>query len=97
MSIQGADITAIPTFVAETLPLPAVGQIRIEGITGERVVPTFGAVLHLGNEYTTEPTEVILTDLDFVVLGRNVLNKFYLTLDGPEQEGTLRSVRDTSG
>ena len=61
------------------------------------MVPTFGAVLHLGNEYTTEPTEVILTDLDFVVLGRNVLNKFYLTLDGPEQEGTLRSVRDTSG
>lgn len=85
----GADITAIPAQIAqEILPAP-VGQIQIEGVTGEDIVPTFGVLLRLENTITVGPVEVILVDFDFVVLGRDVLNDFVLMLDGPQRRGNM--------
>ncbi len=86
----GADITAIPAQVAQDILPAPVGQIRIEGVTGEDIVPTFGVMLRLNGAVTVGPVEVILVDFDFIVLGRDVLNEFILILDGPKQQGELR-------
>ncbi len=84
----GADITAIPTSVAATIPLVPVGRLLVQGITGERTLPTFGVHLRLGTN-VIGPVEVILANFDFAVLGRDVLNHFRLILDGPELQGHL--------
>ncbi len=85
----GADITAIPAQIAQDILPAPVGQIRIEGVTGEDIVPTFGVMLRLNDAVTVGPVEVILVDFDFIVLGRDVLNDFILILDGPKQQGEL--------
>ncbi len=84
----GADITAIPASVAARISPVPVGRLLVQGATGEKVLPTFAVWLQLGEELIG-PIEVILMDFDFVVLGRDVLNRYRLVLDGPELQGQL--------
>ena len=80
----GSDVTAIPVRLVESLQLYPTGRLRLEDIKSETTfVYTYGVQLNVA-EVIIPRTEVILTGLDFIVLGRDVLNRFYLTLNGPE-------------
>lgn len=86
----GADITAIPRSLIDVLRLYKVGQIQIEGVEGNQSIFHLYAVKLKLNGVTIPRLEVIATDLDIVVIGRDVLNQFYCLLNGPEQTFDLR-------
>lgn len=82
---SGADRTLIPTAVATRLGLIQSGQLQIVGISGViQTVPLFQSIIRLGQWSVT--LKVATHSLDeFVVLGRDVLNLFYIKLNGPDQ------------
>lgn len=80
----GADITAVPSHLLNDLKLESIGRIRIEAVNAKStIVYTYGVRLKL-TDIVIERIEVILADFDFVVIGRDVLNRLYLLLNGPE-------------
>lgn len=88
----GGDITAIPRALVVPLRLYDVGRIQIEGVEGEKsTFPLYAITLTL-NLLIVPRLEVIATDLDIVVIGRDVLNQFYLLLEGPERQFDLRQT-----
>lgn len=80
----GADITAIPAEFANPLDLYPIGRLQLEGIGGQFVPALLYAVRLQVAGLSMARTEVVLTPLEFAVLGRDVLNRFYIRLDGPE-------------
>ncbi len=87
----GADMTAIPVAMAERLQLTRVGKMYIEDVNGNTVITqTYAAKLHLADKDIAW-LEVVLTELEFVVLGRDVLNLLDIRLNGP---GLMLAVID---
>jgi predicted aspartyl protease len=81
----GADITAIPEVYLEQLQLYPIRQLQFEdwgGITATTL--TYKIRLSL-DELTIQQLEVVLTGLDFVVIGRDVLNRLNLHFYGLQQ------------
>ncbi|MBX2999645.1 MAG: hypothetical protein KF893_14095 [Caldilineaceae bacterium] len=90
----GSDITAIPYTLLDALQLYPIGQLQLEGVEANtRVVPTYAIQLTIV-ELSIPRLEVIESGLDFAVVGRDVLNRLYLLLNGPEQ--TYPKVPGTS-
>ncbi len=88
----GGDVTAIPRALVNILSLYTVGRIQIEGVEGAlNIFHLYPVKLKL-NGITIPRVEVIATDLDIVVVGRDVLNQFYFLLNGPEQTFDLRQM-----
>ncbi len=80
----GSDITAIPRRYAESLRLYPISRITLEDRAGERTsVLSYVVQLSAGGQ-SIPRLEVILTDLDYVILGRDILNRFFITLSGPD-------------
>jgi predicted aspartyl protease len=80
----GADQTVVPRRVADHLSLPQLDQQRVEGFDGTpQFLPT--AVLRLAvRDLSPVEMEVIVSDrVRYVVLGRDVLNRYVIALDGP--------------
>lgn len=80
----GSDITAIPRSLANTLRLYPIGQIRLEDVQAQTIQVLTYAVQLTVADLIIPRLEVILTGLDHVVLGRDVLNLLYILLSGPE-------------
>jgi predicted aspartyl protease len=81
----GSDVTAIPARLVDPLRLYPIGRLRLEDVEARTAsVFTYAVQLTVAG-VTTPRLEVILTGFDFAVLGRDVLNRFYLLLNGPEQ------------
>ncbi len=80
----GSDITAIPKSFVDSLRLYPVSRLELEDVALEcTVVLSYAVQLAVGG-LVIPRLEVILTALEVVILGRDVLNHFYLTLRGPE-------------
>lgn len=81
---SAADRTVIPLAVADGLGLLKVRELMVGGFGGSIVsLPTFLAALRV---HDFEPLTVeVLADRDerFVLLGRDVLNRYRFLLDGP--------------
>ena len=89
----GSDITAIPATLVEPLGLYPIGRLQLEDVAAELTdVYTYAAGLHIADMMIPR-LEVILTQLDFAVIGRDVLNLFYLRLDGPELAFAISSEK----
>lgn len=81
----GADITAIPELLVDRLKLYQVGRMYVEDVNGyTELIKTYVVRLAIAGHIIPEH-RVLVTGLDFVVLGRDLLNKFYLLSNGPEQ------------
>ncbi len=79
----GADLTVIPEQFVETLDLPIRYHTRARGYDGSsRSCPVYVVDLKLGG-FNVDSTPCIATRRDNVLLGREVLNLFFITLDGP--------------
>ena len=82
----GADATLIPRYLIDELEAPFVDDAWISSPWGEWMsVQTF--TLDIGLEQVRLPAvrAVATEENDEIILGRNVLNKLHLTLDGPKQ------------
>jgi hypothetical protein len=85
----GADVSAIPQFVADSLELYPVRSIVTEGYDGtQATVNTYLVTIELAQARFSE-LETILIPESYVLLGRNILNYFYINLNGPELNFSL--------
>lgn len=85
----GSDISFVPLNVARRLGLRYLGTGRAEGIGGERVARhIFQAFFSLEREASRE-TNMMAWNEDLALLGRDVLNQYHITLDGPNQSLTI--------
>ena len=88
----GSDSTAVPHTLLNALQLYPVGHLQLESVEAStRPVPTYAVQFTIGG-LSIPRLEVILTGLDFVVVGRDVLNRLYLLLNGPEQTFDLQTT-----
>jgi predicted aspartyl protease len=84
---SGADLSVVPLAVVQALDLPQVAKTRIRGVTGvEESTPVHAAVLEVAG--TSVLAEVVAWG-DEAIVGRDVLGRFVLELDGPREMLTL--------
>lgn len=80
----GADISAIPESLIEALNLQPESLVLIEGYDCQKVtLPTYHVGLVVA-QVQFHRQEVIVFPETYVLLGRDVLNHFYVRLNGPE-------------
>jgi len=80
----GADISAIPFSIVDDLHLSRFSTIPVEGYDGQiSTVPTYAIGLYIADLYLGH-LEVISIPETYVLLGRDVLNRFYIRLNGPD-------------
>jgi predicted aspartyl protease len=84
----GADCTLMPTRVARQLKLPMIGRIRVKGVTGNpRAVAVYAARLQLAGFTVLARIAALGSE---TILGRDLLNRWRITLDGPRLTALLR-------
>ncbi len=83
----GADVTIIGHGIVERLALPFVGEVRVTGLHGESSEVTLWRA--------TVETRAFRFDVPVVelgseaIVGRDVLNRLFLQLDGPKRRFAL--------
>jgi predicted aspartyl protease len=91
----GADQTVIPERVVEALGLLQLDQEVVRGFDGgSQILPTYLVQLQI-RDLTPVEVEVIASGrVPNAVVGRDVLNRYTIVLDGP---GLVLSISDESG
>jgi predicted aspartyl protease len=86
----GADLSAVPEcFIAE-LDLPPVRTVRAAGFMGDlRDVLIYRVDVQIG-DMTFLHIEALSTRRPYVILGRNVLRRLVMRLDGPRERLEIR-------
>lgn len=80
----GADTSVVPLRVVEALALPQLGEVPTAVFGGQvTLIPSY--MIRLQIRGLTEAAVKVLASPDepYVLLGRDVLNRYKLTLDGP--------------
>ena len=78
-----ADISAIPARVVDEWNLEPVSEVTVTGYNAEtETLPTYTVGLELPQAHIRR-IEVISIPEPYVLLGRDVLNHFYISLNGP--------------
>jgi predicted aspartyl protease len=79
----GADLTVIPVRLVEQLQLMPAGEIEVESYDGRRAtLRAYDVNLHI-DQLSLPGLLVIAFSEDYVLLGRDVLNRLRVLLDGP--------------
>jgi predicted aspartyl protease len=84
----GADLTVIPIFIVEELSLPPRGTVMIKSFRHDEMPthhPFFFVDIELAN-YSFRNVKVIGTIRPDILIGRNILNRVKLVLDGKNFE-----------
>jgi hypothetical protein len=91
----GADISLVPVTLLEQLAAPEQDEVRLRSHWGDYTIfTTYLISIQLGSEIL--PGIEVVGDLSSqreVLLGRDVLNKLLLLIDGPQQRTDLLSHR----
>lgn len=85
---SGADLTVLPEGLPASLGLPAVAQITVRGVAGTARAVVYAVAVEVAGRQRVVETVALGKD---TLLGRNVLNRLVLTLDGRAE--TLRLGR----
>ncbi|MBS1250619.1 MAG: hypothetical protein MAG431_02213 [Chloroflexi bacterium] len=88
----GADGTFVPTSILEKLALPIVYMTNVRSHLGEQLyrVPIHKVDFILFDTIRLPSIEVVADDRgNNIIIGRNLLNKLSLLLDGPNQVTTI--------
>lgn len=88
----GADGTFIPTAILEEMALPIVFMTNVRSHLGERLhrVPVHMVDIILFNTIRFPNIEVVADDWgNSIIIGRNVINKLNIQLNGPQERLTL--------
>ena len=82
----GADITVIPQNVIAELGPQKIGELEVGGYASEAETRSLYLVSISFNGKAFSHLPVISHDDDYVLIGRDILNRIFLTLDGPNTE-----------
>jgi predicted aspartyl protease len=86
----GTDISAIPLSIIQELGLPVTSKLLVEGYDGvASTVSTYGAILQI-EQARFRSQEFIAIAEPHALLGREILNHYYLLLNGPKLNFDLR-------
>ena len=85
----GSDVTSIPLAAAQALGLLPVGPALVEGVAKAQIERTIFAAFLSIEQGEPERFEVIGWPEDIALLGRDILNKYVITLDGPNLTLTI--------
>ena len=81
---SGADATAIPVDLLWAIGARVVGQGRLSGVTGVSVeVEVFRVMSYMPTGISYGIRAVGSKESGIIILGRDVLNQWRITLDGP--------------
>ena len=87
----GADCTLVPEHIARRLRLPLVDRARIAGVTGEeRSASVYAARIEVTGFSILTKVAALGGE---AILGRDLLNRWVATLDGPAGAVALRAGR----
>jgi predicted aspartyl protease len=82
----GADWTVIPVRVAAALSLPQLDREVVQGFDGRRQeVPTYALIRQVRDLPPVRVEVLGSADIPHAILGRDVANRYRITLDGPGQ------------
>lgn len=85
----GSEISLMPLNIARRLGLRYLGMGGVEGVSGERVARhIFQAFVSIDQNAPRE-TDVMAWNEDLALLGRDILNRYHITLDGPNLTLTI--------
>lgn len=88
----GADVSVVPEAVAQSLGLPIIGQLHIRGVGGQaQAANVHAATVECAG--VTALCEVVGFG-DEALLGRDLLNRWTMVLDGLHQVLELRGQAD---
>ena len=88
----GADVSVIPNRLVDQLQLVQLDQAPIAGFGGQvRLVPTYLVGLALRPFESVAVRVIADRDEPFVLLGRDVMNRYHVELDGPRLVVELRA------
>ncbi len=81
---SGADVTLIPALTVKTLGLNTLPEVQYE-VIGHDNVSRLSPVVVLEMSFLGKifRGRFLLTDAEFGIIGRNVMNSLKLVLDGP--------------
>jgi predicted aspartyl protease len=87
----GADGTSIPEYLVKKLDLNPTGEvISVQGVNGDPVPrDTYDVHIKIGN-VKFELLQVIALPRDNVLIGRDLINLWHLTLDGKTLQGEIK-------
>lgn len=81
---SGADISALPQQSIDQLHLPMTSRLFVQGYDGiSHEVATYAVHIELAGA-RFRVSEAISTHESFALLGRDILNHFYVKLNGPD-------------
>lgn len=85
---SGASMTVIPKWIVDKLELKYIYKINVIGFTGESepyVYPILINIESLGDFIT----EAITWDKEYALIGRDLLNKWLVLLNGPDKKSEI--------
>ena len=86
---SGADCTCIPASIARRLRLPVVDEATVEGAGGStQTVTVHAASVEIAGRRSIIPVVALGSES---ILGRDVMARWVVTLDGPRQRLVLRA------
>jgi predicted aspartyl protease len=87
---SAADWTVLPQRIVEQLGLEPVRAIELLGFAGTvTTLPVYLVKLALTSFQSVEVEVTAQADEPWILLGRSVLNRYKVTLDGPSQRLTI--------
>lgn len=83
---SGADLTVLPEGLPDSLHLPPVARLTVRGVAGSAQATVYAAELEVAGRRRV--VEVVAVGSE-PLLGRDLLNAWVVTLDGPRQQVRL--------
>ena len=80
---SGAALTVVPAEVADQLSLLKYSEVTLADWMDITVTASAYWVNLTVHELPIDGVKVVAAQVPYIILGRDVLNQFYLTLDGP--------------
>jgi hypothetical protein len=81
---SGADATVVPLYLLKRIDARLVGYGRLAGVTGSSIrVDLFRVVIYMPIVVSYGIRAIGSKDGDVIILGRDILSHWRITLDGP--------------
>jgi len=84
---SGADETLLPIKIIQdsTLELNPIGEVTLIGVTGKGVYNTYCVNIRVEGVIFRHLFVAGIPNLDYPLIGRDILNKFFIHLNGPSE------------
>lgn len=83
---SGASSSAITKKIVEVLNLDPIREVTVRGVTGGKTLRVYAINLTFHNRIFPNMSVICLEDVAYPIIGRDILNNYYVHLKGPPLE-----------